>query len=34
MLGYMGNALGTGIGLALALRHRKVIVMESDGSLL
>ncbi len=30
----MGNALGTGIGLALALRHRKVIVVESDGSLL
>ncbi len=34
MLGYMGNALGTGIDLALALRHRKVIVIESDGSLL
>jgi thiamine pyrophosphate-dependent acetolactate synthase large subunit-like protein len=30
----MGNALGIGIGLALALPHRKVIALESDGSLL
>jgi len=30
----MGAALGIGIGLALVLPHRKVIVLESDGSLL
>ncbi len=30
----MGNALGIGLGLALVLPHRKVIVLESDGSLL
>lgn len=30
----MGNALGVGLGLALALPHRKVIVLESDGSIL
>jgi thiamine pyrophosphate-dependent acetolactate synthase large subunit-like protein len=30
----MGAALGMGIGLALVLSHRKVIVLESDGSLL
>ncbi|MBI4527854.1 MAG: thiamine pyrophosphate-binding protein [Deltaproteobacteria bacterium] len=30
----MGNALGIGMGLALVLPHRKVIVLESDGSLL
>jgi thiamine pyrophosphate-dependent acetolactate synthase large subunit-like protein len=30
----MGAALGMGIGLALVLPHRKVIVLESDGSLL
>ncbi len=29
-----GAALGMGIGLALVLPHRKVIVLESDGSLL
>ncbi len=34
LLGSMGNALAVGAGLALALRHRKVIVFESDGSLL
>ena len=33
-LGSMGNALAVGIGLALALPHRKVFVFESDGSLL
>ncbi|HXG51178.1 MAG TPA: thiamine pyrophosphate-dependent enzyme [candidate division Zixibacteria bacterium] len=33
-LGSMGNALAVGIGLALALRHRKVFVFESDGSVL
>jgi sulfopyruvate decarboxylase subunit beta len=30
----MGNALAVGAGLALALPHRKVLVLESDGSLL
>lgn len=30
----MGNALGIGMGLALVLPHRKVVVLESDGSLL
>lgn len=34
LLGMMGCALGVGIGLALALPHRKVIVLESDGSIL
>jgi sulfopyruvate decarboxylase subunit beta len=34
LLGSMGNALAVGLGLALALPHRKVIVLESDGSLL
>src|SRR6185437_6842873 len=33
-LGSMGNALAIGIGLALALPHRKVLVFESDGSVL
>jgi thiamine pyrophosphate-dependent acetolactate synthase large subunit-like protein len=33
-LGSMGNALAVGIGIALALPHRKVFVFESDGSLL
>ena len=33
-LGSMGNALAVGIGLALALRHRKIFVFESDGSVL
>ena len=28
----MGAALGMGVGLALVLPHRKVIVLESDGS--
>ena len=30
----MGAALGMGVGLAMVLPHRKVIVLESDGSLL
>jgi len=30
----MGAALGVGVGLALVLPHRKVIALESDGSLL
>jgi sulfopyruvate decarboxylase subunit beta len=34
LLGSMGNALAVGAGLALALPHRKVLVLESDGSLL
>lgn len=34
LLGSMGNALAVGTGLALALPHRKVLVLESDGSLL
>jgi thiamine pyrophosphate-dependent acetolactate synthase large subunit-like protein len=32
LLGSMGNALAVGLGLALALPKRKVIVLESDGS--
>jgi thiamine pyrophosphate-dependent acetolactate synthase large subunit-like protein len=34
LVGSMGNALGVGIGLALALPDRRVIVLESDGSVL
>ncbi len=34
LVGSMGNALGVSVGLALALPHRKVIVLESDGSTL
>ena len=34
LIGSMGNALGVGLGLALALPHRKIIVLESDGSTL
>jgi sulfopyruvate decarboxylase subunit beta len=34
LLGMMGAALGVGIGLALALPHRRVVVLESDGSVL
>ncbi len=34
MVGSMGNSLAIGLGLALALPHRKVIVLESDGSIL
>lgn len=30
----MGGALGIGIGLALVLPHRKILVLESDGSTL
>lgn len=33
-IGMMGCAIGVGIGLALALPHRKVIVLDSDGSVL
>jgi sulfopyruvate decarboxylase subunit beta len=33
-VGMMGCALGVGMGLALALPHRKVVVLESDGSVL
>jgi hypothetical protein len=34
LLGNMGCAIGVGVGLALALPHRKVIALESDGSVL
>lgn len=34
LIGMMGCALGVGMGLALSLPHRKVIVLESDGSVL
>ena len=34
MVGMLGCALGVGIGLALALPRRRVIVLESDGSVL
>lgn len=34
LVGMMGCATGIGIGLALALPHRRVIVLESDGSVL
>jgi sulfopyruvate decarboxylase subunit beta len=34
LLGSMGNALAVGLGLALAVPTRQVIVLESDGSLL
>ncbi|HKA32548.1 MAG TPA: thiamine pyrophosphate-dependent enzyme [Candidatus Binatia bacterium] len=34
LLGQMGCALGVGAGLSLALPHRKVVVLESDGSVL
>jgi sulfopyruvate decarboxylase subunit beta len=34
LLGSMGNALAVGLGLAMALPRRKVIVLESDGSVL
>jgi thiamine pyrophosphate-dependent acetolactate synthase large subunit-like protein len=34
LLGSMGNALAVGLGLALAVPKRQVIVLESDGSLL
>jgi sulfopyruvate decarboxylase subunit beta len=33
-IGMMGCAIGIGTGLALALPHRKVIVLDSDGSVL
>jgi sulfopyruvate decarboxylase subunit beta len=34
LIGMMGCAIGVGMGLALALPHRKVIVLDSDGSVL
>ena len=34
LVGMMGCAVGVGVGLALALPHRKVIVLDSDGSVL
>ncbi len=34
LLGEMGVALSVGAGLALALPHRRVVVLESDGSIL
>ena len=34
LVGMMGCAVGVGMGLALALPHRKVIVLDSDGSVL
>lgn len=34
LVGMMGCAAGVGMGLALALPHRKVIVLDSDGSIL
>lgn len=34
LLGEMGAALSVGAGLALALPHRRVVVLESDGSVL
>jgi sulfopyruvate decarboxylase subunit beta len=34
LVGTMGTALGVGIGLAIGLPTRKVIVLESDGSVL
>jgi sulfopyruvate decarboxylase subunit beta len=34
LIGMMGCAIGVGLGLALALPRRKVIVLDSDGSVL
>jgi thiamine pyrophosphate-dependent acetolactate synthase large subunit-like protein len=34
LVGMMGCAIGVGMGMALALPHRKVIVLDSDGSVL
>ena len=34
LVGMMGCAVGMGMGLALALPHRKIIVLDSDGSVL
>jgi sulfopyruvate decarboxylase subunit beta len=34
LLGEMGAALSVGAGIAMALPHRKVVVLESDGSVL
>lgn len=34
LVGTMGTALGVGMGLAVALPQRKIIVLESDGSVL
>jgi sulfopyruvate decarboxylase subunit beta len=34
LIGMMGCAIGVGMGLAVALPHRKIIVLDSDGSVL
>ncbi|MGH8598942.1 MAG: thiamine pyrophosphate-dependent enzyme, partial [Gammaproteobacteria bacterium] len=34
LVGMMGCAIGVATGLALALPHRKVIALDSDGSVL
>jgi sulfopyruvate decarboxylase subunit beta len=34
MLGQMGDVIGMGVGLALALPHRKVVCLDGDGSVL
>ena len=34
LIGMMGCAIGVGLGLALALPRRKVVVLDSDGSVL
>jgi sulfopyruvate decarboxylase subunit beta len=34
LLGEMGAALSVGAGIAMALPHRKIVVLESDGSVL
>src|ERR1044071_3892980 len=34
LVGMMGCAIGVGLGLALALPRRKVVVLDSDGSVL
>ena len=34
LVGMMGCATGVGMGLALALPHRRILVLESDGSVL
>jgi thiamine pyrophosphate-dependent acetolactate synthase large subunit-like protein len=33
-IGSMGNATAVGVGMALAMPHRRVIVLDSDGSVL
>ena len=34
LVGTMGTALGVGMGVAIGLPNRRVIVIESDGSVL